>query len=140
MNIDTTTEFGQRAMRRLREEQVIWLTTTGPDGTPQPRPVWFLLEPDDTILIYSQPRALKVRHIEANPRVALHFNTDAAGEDVVVITGSARIDPTTPLAHQHPAYLDKYHQGVIDLGMTPQQMGKEYCAAIRVTPERVRGF
>ena len=37
-----TGEFGQRAAERLRTEEVIWLTTVGNDGMPQPSPVWFL--------------------------------------------------------------------------------------------------
>jgi hypothetical protein len=36
---DPATPFGERVARRLREEAVIWLTTMGADGTPQPNPV-----------------------------------------------------------------------------------------------------
>lgn len=139
MHIDLSTEFGQRVMRRLHEEQVIWLVTVAPDGTPQPRPVWFLWE-EGTILIYSQPDAHKVRHIRHNPRVALHFNTDAEGGDVIVFIGEARVDDAAPRADHHAAYLAKYAQGVADLGMTPQQMAEEYNVAIRITPTYVRGF
>lgn len=42
MIIDLTTEYGARVARRLQDEQVIWLTTVGRDGTPQPNPVWFI--------------------------------------------------------------------------------------------------
>jgi len=38
---DPTTPFGERVARRLREEPVIWFTSTSRDGTPQPNPVWF---------------------------------------------------------------------------------------------------
>ena len=34
MQIDTTTDFGKRVERRLREETMIWLTTVRRDGTP----------------------------------------------------------------------------------------------------------
>ncbi len=139
MHIDTSTEFGQRVMRRLREEHVIWLTTVGPDGAPQPRPVWFLWE-EGSFLIYSQPDAHKVRHIRRNPHVALHFNSDTDGNDVVVFIGEARLDDSAPRADRHAAYLAKYAQGIADLGMTPQQMAEEYSAAIRVTPTHLRGF
>ena len=54
MQIDTTSEFGKRVMKRLDEETTAWLTTIGADGTPQPRPIWFLWD-GETILIYSQP-------------------------------------------------------------------------------------
>ena len=36
--LDTTTEA--RADRRLREEEVAWLTTVRPDGQPQSVPIW----------------------------------------------------------------------------------------------------
>jgi hypothetical protein len=42
MEIDTSTEFGARATRHIDDDQIIWLTTVGPDGTPQPSPIWFL--------------------------------------------------------------------------------------------------
>ncbi len=42
MDIDTSTEFGQRVAGHLANDQVIWLTTVNPDLTPQPSPVWFL--------------------------------------------------------------------------------------------------
>ena len=60
--IDFTTEFGQRALKRLQDEQVIWLSTTSPNGTPQPSPVWFVWK-DDRVLIYSQPDTPKIRGI-----------------------------------------------------------------------------
>lgn len=89
---DTTTEFGQRIARRLAEELIIWLVTTGKDGTPQPSPVWFVWD-GETVLIFSKPDAPKVRNIQACSRVALHFNSDARGWDVVVFTSTAALDP-----------------------------------------------
>ena len=40
--LDTTTEAGGRAGRRLREEAISWLTTVRADSQPQSVPVWFL--------------------------------------------------------------------------------------------------
>ena len=37
---DPSTPFGERVQRRLREELLVWLTTVGRDGAPQPNPVW----------------------------------------------------------------------------------------------------
>ncbi|HLB63928.1 MAG TPA: pyridoxamine 5'-phosphate oxidase family protein, partial [Anaerolineales bacterium] len=73
--IDFSTELGERALRLLREETVIWLTTVAQDGTPQPRPVWFLWD-GRSLLIYSRPKAHKIHHLEQRPQVALSFNTD----------------------------------------------------------------
>jgi PPOX class probable F420-dependent enzyme len=137
--IDPASEFGQRVERRLAEEQVIWLVTTSADGTPQPSPVWFIRE-GETLLIFSKPDAPKVRNIRARPRVALNFNTDAGGENVVVLLGTATLDPDTPALHALPAYLAKYGPAIPGLGMTPEQMAAVYSQAIRVRIEKVRGF
>jgi Pyridoxamine 5'-phosphate oxidase len=40
--LDTTTEAGRRAERRLHEEEIAWLTTMRTDGQPQSVPVWLL--------------------------------------------------------------------------------------------------
>jgi PPOX class probable F420-dependent enzyme len=139
MLIDQSTPYGARLARRLRDEQVIWLTTVGRDGTPQPNPVWFLWD-GDSLLIYTQPTSYKLRNLRRNPRVALHFDSGEDGEDVMIFTGTAVLDESAPLAHQNPAYLEKYRSGIADIQMTPESMGESYNVAIRVRPEKVRGF
>ena len=138
MELDTNTEFGRRVQRRLGEEQIIWLTTTDSRGGPQPRPVWFWWD-GETFLIYSEPDAAKVRHIEANPRVAVHFDSDGQGGDIVVFVGEAHIDEAQVPVDQADAYVDKYRAGIEQLGSTPERMGREYSVALRVRPEKVRG-
>ena len=139
MQLDSSTPFGARVMRRLQEEQVVWLTTIGQDGTPQPNPVWFLWEAE-AFWIYTEPGSYKARNLRRNPRVSLHFDAGEGGEDVVVFTGTAVLDENPPLAHHNPAYLEKYRQGIVDIEMTPKSMGEQYCCAIRVKPEKLRGF
>ena len=138
--IDLTTKFGRKVKRHLRQEYVVWLTTTGSDLSPQPRPVGFIWD-GASFLIFSQPHAHKVQHITAHPRVALHFNTDETGDtNVVIFVGTAAIDTTMPPAHKVRAYLTKYRAGIKELGMTPEQFGREYSVAIRVTPTTLRGW
>jgi PPOX class probable F420-dependent enzyme len=136
--IDFSTALGKQALRLLREERVLWLTTVGPDGTPQPRPVWFTWE-GDSILVYSEPKARKIAHLERNPKVAVHFNTDREGSEVTVLTGTARIDRGAPRADQHREYLDKYRQGITDLDMTPEGFADDYSVPIRISLTRLRG-
>lgn len=136
---DLTTEFGQRVERRLADETVIWLVTTSADGTPQPSPVWYIRE-DDTLLIFSKPDAPKVRNIAARPRVALHFNTNAEGEDVVVFLGTASLDPEAQPVDKLPTYIAKYGPHIPGIGMSPEQMAAVYSQAIRITLNKVRGF
>lgn len=136
---DTSTPFGARVEQRLNDEQIIWLVTTGKDGTPQPNPVWFLRE-GDTLLIYSRPATPKLHNIARSPNVALHFNTDSHGEDVVVLNGTAAIIESPTPSSAVPAYQAKYGAGIAGLGMTPQSFAEAYSAALRVTITKVRGF
>ncbi|MDQ6908524.1 MAG: TIGR03667 family PPOX class F420-dependent oxidoreductase [Chloroflexota bacterium] len=138
MQIDTTTDFGKRVERRLREEQIIWLTTAGQDGTPQPSPVWFLWE-GETALIFSKPNTPKMRNIARNAKVSLHFDGDGRGGNIVVLTGEARIVEPTPTVAEIPAYVTKYAEGIKRIGSTPEQMIKEYSQALRITLTNVRG-
>jgi len=139
MDFDFSSEFGQNVLKRLNSELCIWLTTVGPDGTPQPNPVWFLWEAD-SFLIYTQPDSVKVRNVRHNPKVALHFNSTFDGDNVVIFTGEAIIDKNAPLAQNNPAYLEKYGEGIADIEMTPESMGNSYHVAVRVKPHKVRGF
>jgi PPOX class probable F420-dependent enzyme len=139
MTIDPSTEFGARVQRRLQEEQIIWLVTVGADGTPQPSPVWFIWE-DDSALIYSQPDTPKLRNIAARPQAALHFNSDEEGGDIIVLTGTAALDPQAPPVTEHPAYLAKYDAGITRIGMNRESFAQAYSAAFRVSVRRIRGF
>lgn len=138
--IDASTEFGQRVQRRLKDEQIIWLTTQGKNGTPQPSPVWFLHSGNDEVLIYSKPDTPKMRNIAARPSVALSFNSTASGGDVVVFNGEAVHDPDAPSVADNAEYVEKYQQGMAGLNLTPAQFAAEYSAPIRVRLTKLRGF
>ena len=135
---DTSTEFGARVERRLRNDQIAWLTTEGTDGIPEPSPIWFLWD-GTSILIFSQRNKPKLRNIAANPNVAFNLNSNDNGGDVIVITGRARIDQHGSTANEYATYSAKYAEAMIRLGATPEAFAQEYSVAIRVTPERLRG-
>ena len=139
--LDLNTKFGRFAKKHLKNEYFIWLTTVNSTGTPQPRPVWFTWE-DDTVLIFSQANAYKVKHIQKNPNVSLHFNSaDPQGEKrLVMLTGRAKIDKNCPPAHNTRTYLRKYKSGISGLNITPLQFSQEYSVAIRITPTNLRGW
>jgi PPOX class probable F420-dependent enzyme len=138
VKVDTTTEFGRRVTRRLREALIAWLVTVRPDQTPQPVPVWFLWD-GQTFLVYSQPDTPKLRNITRNPRVALHLDGDGKGGDIVVLTGEARVVADAPPANEVPAYVEKYRHGIAGIGMTPETFARAYSVALRVTPTRLHG-
>ena len=136
--IDQDTEFGARAARRLRDEIVIWMTTITPDGSPLPRPVWFLWDGDESVVMYSRASP-RVRNLEANPRVALHFDGDGGGGDIIVFTGSAAVDPELPPADGSPEYLEKYDEHIAGIGMTPESFAQVYNVPVRIRFTRVDG-
>lgn len=138
--IDFNSDLGRKARKLLDSEYVIWLTTVGKDGTPQPRPVWFIPH-HGGVLIYSQPTTSKVAHVRRHPQVALHFNTDAHGdENVIVFTGVAKLDAAIPPSDQVPAYIEKYRQGIADLNSTVEKFTHAYSQAVFVELASMRGW
>jgi PPOX class probable F420-dependent enzyme len=137
--LDLDSPAGARADRRLRTDQILWLTTVRADGQPQASPVWFVWD-GETFLIFSQPDAQKLRNLAANPRVAVHVDTDEAGEDVVTIDGTAAVDPDVPSSDQLDEYQVKYREGIQAIGTTPAELARDYSVAIRIRPTRLRAW
>lgn len=139
MAIDFSTDHGQRVLRQLENEQVIWLTTVAKSGTPQPNPVWFQYV-DGDIFVYTQTTAARLKNIVENNRVSLNFNTDADGEGVTVLTGRISWDDEFPKAADNPAYLEKYAEGIKALGWSAQKMSDDFPVVLRIHPEKLRGW
>jgi PPOX class probable F420-dependent enzyme len=137
---DPASSFGRRVRARFREEEVIWLTTVGQDGTPQPNPVWFIWPHDDEILTYNTPSAHRLAHITARPAVSLHFNSGEDGNDVVVARGIAERVDDEPPPHQSPAYLAKYRDAMITISGSLEAFSSEYSVPVRVRMTRIRGY
>lgn len=141
MSVIPDSDFGARVRARLRDETLIWFTTTSQDGTPQPNPVWFLFEPDtESVLIYNANHAARIGHVATRPRVALNFHTNSGGGDVVVMTGSAERATDVPNVDEHEAYLTKYAEAIKGLGSNPEKFAHDYSVPLRVRLSKVRGF
>ncbi len=137
---DPSTPFGERVARRLRDERLMWLTTVDAKGMPQPTPIWFWWdEATSTLLIYSRSDAKRLAHLQQNPRVALNFDGNGSGGDIIVITGQAQISPDDPPADQVPTYVEKYRKFIARRYGTPEQFASIYSIALRVRPIRIRG-
>jgi PPOX class probable F420-dependent enzyme len=135
--LETTTEAGARADRRLREEIMIWLTTVRSDGQPQSVPVWFLWA-GETFLIYSQPGRQKLKNIGRNARVGLHLNANDRGGDVVRAEGTAEVVQDIPPASEVGEYLEKYRESVTRSATEYARAKPSRSKPIRATPDRWR--
>jgi PPOX class probable F420-dependent enzyme len=135
MATSSTTRYSPQIEQRLRDEQIIWLTTVRADGTPEPNPVWFYWD-GSSFLIYGMRDSHKLRHLAHNPKVALNLNSDESGGRVAIFTGEARIESTSdPI---DAAYLTKYRSGIQQIGSTSDAFARDYGVRIRVTATSAR--
>lgn len=132
------TEFGARAAQHLSDDVVAWLTLVDAAGTPQPAPVWFHWD-GSSILVYSDGKAKRLGHLRANPRVALHFDSEGDGAHIVVLTGDATIGEDTPPVHENPEYLAKYGERITAGWGSAEHFASIYSVPVRIRPHRVRG-
>ena len=114
VTLDLSVAGATHAADRLRREEMIWITTVRGDGQPQTSAVWFHWDGTD-FLLFSQPRAQKVRNLAAEPRVSLNLNGTGYGADLVIIEGTAEILPDYasgpwPEPARAEAYYAKYEQ------------------------------
>jgi PPOX class probable F420-dependent enzyme len=128
-------ELTEQIERHLVSDQIAWLTTVTPSGRPAPKPVWFVWD-GSAITIYSLNNGAKLRHIEVNDNVSVHFNSTAGGSDVVVISGRAHRVPDAPPPSRFPGLLDKYAPAVAAMGREPSWFDENYGMALRVVPDR----
>lgn len=131
--------FGEHVAQRLREAYVIWLTTVGNDGTPQPNPVWFVWDGAGSITVYNRSDAHRLSHIDARPRVALHLDGNGRGGDIVVLSAVARRAPELPAPHANPDYLAKYGDGMTRVSRSLERFATDYPVPLHLAIQRIRG-
>ena len=136
--IDPSTPAGAHVAQRLRDELMAWLTTVSPRGAPITIPIWFLWQGGDSLLVYSQPNTAKLRNIAANPRICAHLNDEGAGQDIVIMIGTAELSDDPP-ADQLDVYIEKYGSLIDGYGWTPESFAADYSVPFRVNVERLRG-
>lgn len=123
---------------RLRSNLMAWFTTVDADGRPSSVPVWFLMRPDETVLVYSQPSKRKLSNLERNPHVAFGLDVTDIGRSNVLIAGDAAIDGSAPPANVNPDYLAKYTERIAALFGTPERFANLFSVPVVITPHRLR--
>ncbi|HEX4205531.1 MAG TPA: TIGR03667 family PPOX class F420-dependent oxidoreductase [Ktedonobacteraceae bacterium] len=134
--LDLTKERDKHIDHHLRKHQIVWLISVRPDGRPHAVAVWFLWD-GETFLIFSKPNNQKVRNLQRSANVVLAVDDTHKGEDPVTIEGTATLLAPGEIDATFAAYVEKYKEGIKQIGATPEQMAKEYSQPIRITPTRV---
>ncbi|MEN8239993.1 MAG: pyridoxamine 5'-phosphate oxidase family protein [Actinomycetota bacterium] len=124
--------------QRLTDEPIAWLTTVSSAGKPSTAPVWFYLEDDDTLTIYSKDPSVRVRNLDGNGQVTLHLEGDGEGGAIVVLNGTAVIDKSISPVTSHPAFVAKYQRFLDRFGWSPDDFTRGYPTPIRVTIAAIR--
>jgi PPOX class probable F420-dependent enzyme len=137
--IDESDDFGANAAQKLRESPVVWLTTVSPSGAPSPNPVWFLWDGAGEVRTFALPSAARVTHLQTNQHVTLNFDGNGQGGDIVVLHGSATLEPEAARADAVPDYLAKYGDQLPNLNMTPEAFAAAYSVPISIRLTRLRG-
>ena len=130
---------GSWAREHLESDVVAWFTTVAADGTPQPSIISFLWD-GETIFFYSQPDTPKLRNLARSPNVAFQLRSDDHGDHVLIVTGTAEIDPSIPPSDRHRAYAAKYRAPLAHWGMDEAETARSFSVPIRIRPRKVRVF
>ena len=137
--IDESTDFGRRAGQHLRDDEVLWLTTVTPGGQPVPNPVSFFWDGADSIRIYTLPGSLRVKTIEANPKVSLNFRGRRPAATSWCSTAGPPSTPTRALARARGVHREVSARAA-SLKLTPEAFAQQYSVAVDVRITKVRGF
>lgn len=124
---------------QLDTDLIGWLTTVSPHGQPQTSAIWFLRDGDD-LLVYSRADATRLTNLTKNDRVAFNLRGDHPGDTVLTMEGRAHVEEDAPMAHEVPAYLEKYGDEIIRLGWSHPEFGHLYSVRLRIRIERIRSW
>lgn len=141
--LDESLPGAAHAADRLRNDEMVWITTVRADGQPQTSAVWFHWDGTDFLLV-SQPTSAKLRNIAGDPRVSLNLNGTGHGADLVVLEGRAEVVPDYatgpwPDRARIDAYWAKYERTLREvLESSAAEMSSAFTTALRITPTRWR--
>jgi PPOX class probable F420-dependent enzyme len=139
-SLDRSNVFQARVADQLERELIGWLVTVSPSGRPQPSPVWFHWDGANKITIFSKPDTPKLRNIAANSHVSFHFDSDARGEQITILSGTAAILEQPRRVLEHPEYARKYQADLLIIGSSAEQMSADYSVTIELTVDTLRGY
>ncbi len=122
----------QKAVKLLKEKNLVFLATTMKDGSPQVSPVWADLE-DDYIMINTAEGRIKHTNVKRDPRVAISIVDKNNPLDMTSIRGVVeKIIPDYD--YQHANKLTKKYLGI---DKYPFRREDEKRIIFKIKPEKV---
>jgi hypothetical protein len=77
------------------------------DGTPRVVPIWFHWNGRE-IVMATPPRAPKLKALKKNPKISLTIDENDFPQKVLLIRGTARLEPVEGIASEYAAAADRY--------------------------------
>jgi len=135
-----TTELTPQDREFLRRPLHGLVTAAAGSVPPQPRPVWFELADDDTVVIFSAPDSARVRHLQQDPRASVVVVAPVGEpEHWVAVSGPVTLsgagderDLVTRLGARY------YDLGDADRAAAVESMAAQEWVRIVIHPEKVR--
>lgn len=125
--------------RRLRREQLAWISTVRADGSRHLAPTWFSW--DGALLwIFAKPGDFGAGALRDDPRIVLALGEPGEGAAVQLIEGEATL-LSTPTAHALTSvHRAKYGDRLWGMNMTWDDYARTYPRSIVVRPTRYLGW
>jgi hypothetical protein len=139
---DSGTAFGERVRRRLREEQIIWITTVGMDGHPTAEPGRIpvpgrQLDPD---LQHGQREPAQPCRRPAAGRPALRWRRNWRRHRGFCRRGAPRRADDIPPPHENYSFLAKYGDSLLRVSDSAEEFGQRFPVPLRIEIARTRGL
>lgn len=107
------------------------------DGTPRVVPIWFHWNGRE-IVMATPPKAPKLKALARNPKVSLTIDDNTFPHKVLLIRGTARLDPLDGIVPEYAAAAERYFGSEQGKGWVNQLRGMiSSMVRITITPEWV---
>lgn len=107
------------------------------DGTPRVIPIWFHWNGSEVVMA-TPPRAPKLKALRKNPKVSLSIDNNEFPHKVLLIRGTARLEPVEGIVPEYATAAERYFGGEKGQAWVNQLRGMiRDMVRIRVTPEWV---
>ncbi len=91
----------------LRSKIPARLAYVAPDGSPRVVPIWFHWNGSE-IVMATPPKAPKLKALAKNPRVAITIDDNTFPHKVLLIRGTARMEPVEGIVPEYAQAADRY--------------------------------